>query len=97
MRILRGRVVVREEKKLSTTIWTPDEKEDEQRIHRGVVLGVGEGAFTKKGVPVDPGVLVGESVYFHFEGTEKGRTALWTDGKPALYLAQREVDAVVES
>jgi co-chaperonin GroES (HSP10) len=96
VRVLRGRVVVREHKEESVTLWTPEGDPRVKLTHRGTVLGVGPGAYTKKGVEVDIGVSVGDVVQFHFEGTERGRIAPWTDGEPALYLAQREVDAVIE-
>jgi hypothetical protein len=51
---------------------------------------------TAKGVDIPHGFAVGDVVGFHFEGTEKGRIANWEDGKPALWMAQREVDYVVE-
>ena len=98
MNVLRGRVVVRECKnKFSSLIETPIYNPREEEIHRGIVLAVGAGAFTKLGVPVECEAKVGDEVYFHFEATEKGRTAPWVDGEPALYLAQREIDAVIES
>ena len=95
MRVLRGRVVVREtEQKFSSVILTPNYNPREEKSHRGVVLAVGAGAYTKLGVEVPIDVRVGDIVNFHFEGTEKGRTAPWTDGKNALWLMHREVDAV---
>lgn len=90
--------MVRElERKFSSTILTPIYNPRDETTHRGVVLGVGPGAFTKLGVEVPCEAKVGDVVQFHFEATEKGRTAPWTDGEPAVWLAHREVDAVIES
>lgn len=95
MRVLRGRVVVREHVAQSS-LWTPPPNPREQETHLGTVLAVGAGAFSKGGVEVLIDVKPGDVVSFHYEATEKGRTAPWEDGKPALYLAQREIDGVWE-
>jgi co-chaperonin GroES (HSP10) len=94
VKILRGRVVVRLDDEPSRILHIVRGEDREQKIHRGEVLAVGPGAFTKKGVEVPADVKVGDRVLFHFEDTEKGRTAPWTDGKNAIWLAQREVDAI---
>jgi co-chaperonin GroES (HSP10) len=97
MRVLRGRVVVRvDDDEPSKLIYVHRGDPREQRIHRGEVLAIGPGAYSKGGVEVPIDVKIGQRVIFHFEGTEDGRTAPWTDGAPALWLAQREVDAVIE-
>jgi co-chaperonin GroES (HSP10) len=95
--LLRGRVVVRIDDEPSRLLHVVRGEDREQKIHRGEVLAVGPGAFTKKGVAVPLDVQPGDKVYFHFEGTEKGRRAPWTDGDDALWLMHRELDAVVEA
>lgn len=93
---LRGRVVIREDKKRSGVIIDPGiANEREIKTHRGVVLALGPPVEAFPGVYVDHGFKVGDTVQFHFEGTEKGRIADW-DGEPALWMAQREIDAVIE-
>jgi co-chaperonin GroES (HSP10) len=88
---------VRETKrKFSSVIETPLYNAREEQNHRGTVLAVGAGAFTRTGVPVACEAKIGDEVFFHFEFTEKGRTAPWIDGEPAVWLLQREVDAVIE-
>jgi co-chaperonin GroES (HSP10) len=97
VRVLRGRVVVRELKpSVGESIWTPAVDPRDQTTHTGKVLAVGPGAFSKGGVECPIDVKPGDVCQFHFEGTEKGRLAPWEDGKPALYLAQREIDGVWE-
>ena len=96
MRVLRGRVWVRLHEQPSSIIHIVDSKPEETEFHRGTVLAIGPGAFSKGGVPVSLPIEVGDCVGFHFEGTQKGREAPWTDGKIALCLAQREIDCVFE-
>jgi co-chaperonin GroES (HSP10) len=96
MRVLRGRIVVRIDDSPSSILHVVRGDPAEQVIHRGEVLAIGAGALTKRGVEVPSDVKVGDKVYFHFEATEKGRAAPWVDGEDAIYLAQREVDAVIE-
>ena len=96
MRVLRGRVWVRMQEQPSSLILIVDNKPEETEFHRGTVLAVGPGAYSKGGVPVELDVKIGDVVGFHFEGTQKGREAPWTDGKTALCLAQREIDCVFE-
>ena len=96
MRVLRGRVWVRMHEQPSSIIHIVDSKPEETEFHRGTVLAIGPGAFSKGGVPVSLPIEVGDVVGFHFEGTQKGREAPWTDGKIALCLAQRELDCVFE-
>jgi hypothetical protein len=106
----RGWVVVREEKRRSSIIVDPGFGEDvarQTKTHRGRVLAIGPPALlhgfeTVDGVkaPRDwevPHLFeVGDIVQFHFEGTEKGRTTVWSDGESCLCMAQREIDAVIE-
>jgi co-chaperonin GroES (HSP10) len=89
-------VVVRLDDEPSRILHIVRGEDREQKIHRGEVLAVGPGAFTKKGVEVPADVKVGQRVIFHFEDTQRGREFLWEDGGPALALAQREVDAIIE-
>ncbi len=96
MRVLRGRVWVRMHDKPSSLIFVVDNDPRSTTFHRGTVLAVGPGAFSKGGVPVEIDVKPGDVVGFHFEQSEKGRTAPWEDGDPALCLAQREIDCVFE-
>ena len=96
MRVLRGRVWVRMQEQSSTLIHIVDNKPEETEFHRGTVLEVGAGAYSKGGVPVELDVKIGDVVGFLFEGTQRGREAPWTDGKTALCLAQREIDCVFE-
>lgn len=96
LRVLRGRVVVRMDGRPSTLITIVDNSPRATESHRGTVLEIGAGAFTRKGVEVSLPIEVGDRVGFHFEATEAGRTASWTDGKPAIWLAQRELDYVIE-
>ena len=93
IRPLRGRVVIREIKPKSSIIIQPDAgmyneyAAYDERTHRGRVLAKGSPPLTDAGHEVqgcdfEPGDLV----EFHFAGTEKGRTAPWEDGEPALWL-----------
>ena len=102
-RMLRGRVVIREIRTKSSILITPDPtsfneyaKYDE-RTHRGIVLAKGAPPLTETGHEVQGFFFEpGDTVEFHFAGTEKGRTALWEDGEPAVWLHFEEVDAVLE-
>jgi co-chaperonin GroES (HSP10) len=94
--LLRGRVVVREQKKPSSLIEIVDNDPAATVTHRGVVLALGPPVRTPKGgAEIPHGFKVGDVVQFHFEATEKGRMTEW-DGAPAVVLAQREIDAVIE-
>lgn len=92
---LRGRVVIRELFE-DGTIWTPQGNPRERLTHRGVVLALGAPALTPSGAEVPYEYGVGDTVQFHFTATEKGRIAPWSDGKPALWMAWFEIDAVIE-
>lgn len=102
-RILRGRVVIREIKLTSSVLFLPDAEifdqyaKYQERTHRGVVLGMGEPPFTESGhVVTGCDFRPGDTVEFHFAGTEQGRTAPWKDGEPALWLHFKEVDCVID-
>jgi co-chaperonin GroES (HSP10) len=100
-RPLRGRVIVQPDERVSRTlivIDTRDPRSDPSiaRTHRGTVLAVGPGTFTRKGVVVEAGVSVGDVVQYHFEAHEEGRTFSWGEWDRVLCLAQREIDAIVE-
>ena len=108
LRPTRGWVVVREEKRRSSIIIDPGVAKPREIVtHRGLVLAIGAPAILHgyvmrdgKKVPHDHevphGFGPGDVVQYHFAGHEEGRTATWTDGAPAVWLAQHEVDAVVE-
>jgi hypothetical protein len=105
----RGWVVIREDKRRSSIIIDPGiANEREMKTHRGTVLAIGAPAILRGyrlvdgvEVPTDHevphGFEVGATVQFHFEGTERGRTTVWNDGSTVLCMAQREIDAVIES
>lgn len=106
IRITRGWVVVREEKRRSSVIIDPGVASPREIVtHRGVVLAMGNpailhGTLADHETPADHevphGFVVGDMVQFHFAGHEGGRTHEWEDGKPAVWLAQHEIDAVIE-
>ena len=102
-RILRGRVVIREIRVKSDILIIPDAEmyneyaKYDERTHRGVILGMGEPPLTESGHVVQGcDFKPGDTVEFHFAGTEKGRTAPWEDGEAALWLHFKEVDAVID-
>lgn len=108
MRVLRGRVIIREDLKADTRQYThiiaPDvsTKDDADAVavartwHVGTVLAKGPPALTRKGVEVPHGFEVGDTVYFHWAHYEKGFTRVWEDGELACWVPQECVDAVVE-
>ena len=96
IRLLRGHVVVREVKPKHSIFWTPDANPRDVKTHRGIVLGLGKPALVANRHEVAHGYEVGDEVLFHFERNEGGATHPWVDGKPALWMAQWEIDAVVE-
>lgn len=108
MKVLRGRVIIREdygadyEQYSHIIVPTPSTKDDKDAVarartwHRGKVLALGAPALTKKGVEVPHGFEVGDTVLFHWEHYEKGFTRPWTDGELACWVSQQCVDAVVE-
>jgi hypothetical protein len=53
-------------------------------------------SITCKHVEVPYGFESGDTVQFHFEDHQEKRTREWTDGKPSLWLMQREIDGVIE-
>jgi hypothetical protein len=98
VRLLRGRVVVRELGELarSATIWTPTPNQRHIRMHIGRVLCVGAGAEIG-GVEQPLGFRVGDVVGFHWEHNEEAFTVLWPeDGKPACWVPHRCIDYVCE-
>ena len=101
MRLLRGRVAVREILPVSSgRIVFPDDYNDkhirETKSHRGLVLAMGAPAVTARGAEVAPGFGVGDIVHFVFalQGCEQSRINTWTDGGPCVWVAQEEVIAV---
>lgn len=109
IRLLRGRVVIREDLKADTRQYTsiivPDvsTSHDKDAIararkwHRGTVLAKGAPVLTCEGVEVPHGFEVGDDVLFHWEHYEAGFTRMWEDGEPACWVPQVCVDAVVTS
>ena len=108
IRLLRGQVVIREDRKADTRHYTqlivPDVStaHDKDAIararkwHRGKVLAVGSPVLTRKGHEVPHGFGVGDDVLFHWEHYEAGFTRPWVDGELACWVPQMCVDAVVE-
>jgi co-chaperonin GroES (HSP10) len=107
VRLLRGRVVIREDHKADfrhfphiivpdpLTTHNKDAVAEGRTWHRGTVLAMGEPALTPTGAEVDPGFQVGDSVVFHFSHNEKQWTRPWTDGELAVWCPQWCVDAVL--
>jgi hypothetical protein len=102
IRLMRGQVVIREHTPApSSTLWTPELGPRHVRTHRGVVLGLGPPARLTES-PSSPevphGFEVGDLVQYHFGavGTQEARTRAWTDGQPATWLTQAEIDGVWE-
>lgn len=96
IRLLRARVVIRENISHSSVLWTPDGNPRDRKTHRGVVLGMGPPGLNKWGHEVPWGFAVGDEVLYHFEQHEGAATKDWIDGRPAHWLPQFSVDAVVE-
>jgi co-chaperonin GroES (HSP10) len=110
LRPLRGRVAIRELHDKPTTIVLPDgyhkAHERDRTSHRGVVLGMGPPARTRKGAEVAAEFTEGSTVRFVFDAdngvegggfTEAARTAVWPpDGGPCVWVMQAEVIAVEE-
>ena len=105
LRLLRGRVVIREDRRRSSIIETIDNDPRATVTHRGEVLAVGPPVQTEHYNPITQrstfhdvplSYSVGDVVQFHFEGTEKGRTFSWGEWTGVLCMAQREIDGVIE-
>ena len=100
---MRGQVVVRElDAPASAALWTPTPGQRQQRTHRGVVLGLGPPSrLTEhpRSPEVPYGFGVGDVVQYHFGavGTQAARTQTWSDGEPATWMAQAEIDGVWEA
>ena len=98
IRLLRGQVVVRELRpKHSSIIHMLDDNPRSVKTHRGVVLQKGPPAEIAPGVPVPHLFEEGDEVVFHFEDHEGKRTRPWTDGENAVWLMQKEIDAVIHA
>ena len=100
---LRGRVVIREIRPNRTgLVWHPDQAQDPVRAeksHRGIVMALGAPMFSSEqpfAREVEYGFLAGDIVHFIFAVTyaEKGRTSIWHDGEPVVWLTQSEILAV---
>ena len=100
LRLLRGRVAIREILPTSSLIAFPDDWHDkhvrDSKSHRGLVLAMGPPALTLSGAEVAPGFAPGDVVHFVFalQGCEKSRINTWTDDKPCVWVAQEECIAV---
>ena len=106
LRLLRGRILIREDRRHSSIIIAPTGDPRATVTHRGEVLAVGPPVETQHYDPatrrstfheVPLHYKVGDFVQFHFEATEKGRTMTWGEWEGVLCMAQREIDAVLES
>src|SRR5271157_2379939 len=107
LRLMRGQVIVREifpENKFG--LWTPEPSHPRAiKTHRGIVLGMGlpaEVSFYRSDLgkvvsyEVPFGFRVGDTVQYHFEHHQEAWTTPWPDdGKPATWLPQHCVDAVI--
>lgn len=91
LKLLRGRVAVAEDKKLSEFLWTPDENERKRRTHKGTVLAIGLPPRTKKGTEVPPDFKVGDTVWFVWSANESLRSF-----PGVAFLTQEEIIAVEE-
>jgi co-chaperonin GroES (HSP10) len=103
---LRGRVVIRELRPDRTgSIWHPDQSQDprrDEKSHRGIVMAVGApmlSSQTEGAVEVPHGFRAGDVVHFVFYEpcAERGRTTIWDDDEPVVWLTQSEIIAVEES
>jgi hypothetical protein len=105
IRLMRGQVVVRELFE-RYAVWMPDDGPRKMKTHRGVVLAMGEPARNPRvfdgekwvgGVEVEYGFEVGAIVQYHFTHHQEAWTMPWPlDGKPATWLPQINIDAVIE-
>ena len=100
---LRGRVVIREIRPDRTgLIWHPDQAQDPKRTeksHRGIVMAVGAPMLSSQkagAVECPHGFVVGDVVHylFHEPCAERGRTTIWDDGEPVVWMTQSEIIAV---
>lgn len=96
VRPLPGRVVIKEDRRLSTVILLGHSPDDRTvTTHRGTVIDA-EPLVLPNGAVVPLDFKVGDVVQFHFEATQKGRTTTWNGHEDVLVMAQREIDAVIE-
>jgi hypothetical protein len=102
IRLMRGQVVVRElDAPPCAVLWTPEQGPRQIHTHRGIVLGLGLPARLTEhpnSPEVPHGFDIGATIQFHFgaAGTQASRTRAWTDGMPAIWLTQAEIDGVWE-
>lgn len=111
VRPLRGRVVVRELESLVSPggiVFPPAQRDWEREAardkgirakssHRGVVLDMGPPARASIGErEVEPGFKVGDTVQYVWAHNEREFTKEWVDGKPASWISQECVLAVIE-
>lgn len=98
MKLLRGRIVIREIREPRGPLWTPDPNPKVVHTHVGRVLAMGPAALSSSRAEareVAPGFVVGDVVQYHFTHLEKLATNLWEDGKKAHWIPQENVDAVI--
>jgi co-chaperonin GroES (HSP10) len=101
IRPMRGQVVVREVEMTSPVLWTPSPSQRDVSTHMGEVLALGAPARLTEhpsSPEVPHGFRVGDLVQYHFGamGTQEARTRTWSDGKPATWMTQAEIDGVWE-
>ena len=104
---LRGRIVIRELRADRTgLIWHPVSGDPndrrKERSHRGIVMAMGAPMWSseKEGAVECPhGFKVGDVVHYVFweHLAERGRTTIWEDGDPVVWMTQSEIIAVEES
>jgi len=98
-RPMRGQVVVREIKDEYATIrgvYRLGGNPREVKIHRGTVLAIGAPMLTAKGAEVPHGFSGGDVVLYSFQHNERAFTYPWSDDKPATWIPQWAVSAVLE-
>jgi co-chaperonin GroES (HSP10) len=103
IRLLRGQVVIREDKSVHRrygSIIVPERQgRDPENWHVGTVLGHGPPAFLndKPDSPTVPfDFVVGDRVFFSWDHNEREHTKEWEDGKAACWIPQKLVHAVLE-
>lgn len=107
MKLLRGRVLIREDMKaeyahlkiIVPDVFTTHDKDAvarSRKFHVGTVMQAGPPMLTKSGAEVPLDFTAGERVVFHFEHHEKGWTVDLGEG-PVVVVPQWCIDAVLAS